>query len=167
MSKLYLYIQRDIMDFITISRLYGNGYYVGFESENKNKIEIDKISDVWSPLMTCCNLALQGPLRWRDNGRDGVSNDQPHDCLRNSLFGRRSKKTSKFRLTGFCAGIHWGPVNSPHKWPVTRKMFPFDDVIMPRRHFQGGWNSIKSQKNITRQLQLNLFHINIQYKPAQ
>ena len=22
-----------------------------------------------------------------------------------------------------------GPVNSPHKWPVTRKMFPFDDVI--------------------------------------
>ena len=22
------------------------------------------------------------------------------------------------------------PVNSPHKWPVTRKMFPFDDVIM-------------------------------------
>ena len=23
-----------------------------------------------------------------------------------------------------------GPVNSPHKWPVTRKMFPFDDVIM-------------------------------------
>ena len=27
-------------------------------------------------------------------------------------------------------GIHQGPVNSPHKWPVTRKMFPFDDVIM-------------------------------------
>ena len=30
----------------------------------------------------------------------------------------------------FVRGIHWGPVNSPHKWPVTRKMFPFDDVIM-------------------------------------
>ena len=27
-------------------------------------------------------------------------------------------------------GIHRGPVNSPHKWPVTRKMFPFHDVIM-------------------------------------
>ena len=27
-------------------------------------------------------------------------------------------------------GIHRRPVNSPHKWPVTRKMFPFDDVIM-------------------------------------
>ena len=30
----------------------------------------------------------------------------------------------------FVRGIHRGPANSPHKWPVTRKMFPFDDVIM-------------------------------------
>ena len=30
----------------------------------------------------------------------------------------------------FVWGIHRGPVNSPHNWPVTRKMFPFDDVIM-------------------------------------
>ena len=30
----------------------------------------------------------------------------------------------------FVRGIHRGPVNSPHKWTVTREMFPFDDVIM-------------------------------------
>ena len=30
----------------------------------------------------------------------------------------------------FVRGIHRWPVNSPHKWPVTRKMFPFEDVIM-------------------------------------
>ena len=30
----------------------------------------------------------------------------------------------------FVRGIHRGPVNSPHKWPVTRKIIPFDDVIM-------------------------------------
>ena len=30
----------------------------------------------------------------------------------------------------FVQRIHQGPVNSPHKWPVTRKMFPLDDVIM-------------------------------------
>ena len=30
----------------------------------------------------------------------------------------------------FVRGIHWEPVNSLHKWPVTRKMFPFDYVIM-------------------------------------
>ena len=33
----------------------------------------------------------------------------------------------------FVWGIHRGPVNSPHKWPVTWKMFPFDDVIMISR----------------------------------
>ena len=43
-------------------------------------------------------------LQWLHNGRDGVSNHQPHDCLLNRLFGRRSKKTSKLRVTGLCAG---------------------------------------------------------------
>ena len=36
----------------------------------------------------------------------------------------------------FVWGIHRGPVNSPHKWPVTRKMFPFDDVIMKPKPFR-------------------------------
>ena len=44
------------------------------------------------------------PLRCRDNRRDGVSNHQPHDCLLNRLFGRRSKKTSKLCVTGLCVG---------------------------------------------------------------
>ena len=35
----------------------------------------------------------------------------------------------------FVRRIHRGPVNSPHKWPVTRKMFSFDDVIMFSRSF--------------------------------
>ena len=42
-------------------------------------------------------------LQWRHNGRDSVSNHQPHDCLLNRLFRRRSKKTSKLRVT-VCAG---------------------------------------------------------------
>ena len=43
-------------------------------------------------------------LRWRHNGHDGVSNHQPHHCLLNLLFGCRSKKTPKIRVTGLCAG---------------------------------------------------------------
>ena len=35
----------------------------------------------------------------------------------------------------FVQGIHRGPVNSPHKWLVARKMFPFHDVIIC--HFKG------------------------------
>ena len=42
-------------------------------------------------------------LLWRRNGRDGVSNHQPHDCLLNRLF-RRREKTSKLRVTGLCEG---------------------------------------------------------------
>ena len=73
---------------------------------------------------------FRNSLRWRQNGRDSVSNHQPRECLFNHLFRRRSKKTSKPRVTGLCMGNSPGPVNSPHKGPVTRKMFPFDDAIM-------------------------------------
>ena len=78
-------------------------------------------------------------LQWRHNGRGGVSNHQPHDCLLSRLFGRRSKKTSKLRVTGLCAGNSPGPVYSPHKWPVTRKMFSFDDVIIGVDGDDGMW----------------------------
>ena len=71
-------------------------------------------------------------LHWRHSDHDGVSNHQSHGCLLERLFRRRSKKTSKLRVTGFCAGNSPGPVISPHKGPVTRKMFPFDDVIMQK-----------------------------------
>ena len=42
--------------------------------------------------------------QWRHNGRDGVSNHQPHECLPNRLFRRRSKKTPKLRVTGLYEG---------------------------------------------------------------
>ena len=43
-------------------------------------------------------------LQWRHNGHDCVSNHQRLDCLRTGLFRPRSKKTSKFRVTGLCEG---------------------------------------------------------------
>ena len=43
----------------------------------------------------------------------------------------------------FVRGIHRWPANSPHKWPVTRKTFPFDDVIMQTK--QGRWTAIACQ----------------------
>ena len=52
-------------------------------------------------------------LRWRLNERDSVSNHQPHDCLLNRLFRRRSKKTSKLRVTGLCAGNSSGTGEFP------------------------------------------------------
>ena len=43
-------------------------------------------------------------LQWRHNRLDGVLNHQPYHSLRNRLFRRRSKKTSKLRVTGLCVG---------------------------------------------------------------
>ena len=65
-------------------------------------------------------------LQWRPSERDNVSNHQPNDWLLNRL----SNKSQSYASLAFVRGIHRGPANSPHKWPVTRKMFPFDDNIM-------------------------------------
>ena len=74
------------------------------------------------------------------NGCGGVSNHQPHDCLRSRLIRHRSKKTSKLRVTGLCAG------NSPvtGEFPAQRasnaENIPFDDVIMVLGPFHWHWS---------------------------
>ena len=73
------------------------------------------------------------PLLWRHNEHDSVSNHQPHDCLLNHLFRRRSKKTSKPRVTGLCVGNSPGTGEFPAQKAIRRIMFPFDDVIMSNR----------------------------------
>ena len=44
--------------------------------------------------------------------------------------GSDQRKHQSTASLAFVRGIHRWPVNSTHKGPVTRKMFPFDDVIM-------------------------------------
>ena len=44
--------------------------------------------------------------------------------------GADQRKHESCALLAFVGGIYRGPVNSSHKWPVTQKMFPLDDVIM-------------------------------------
>ena len=69
-------------------------------------------------------------LLWRHNGRQGVSNHQPHDCLLSRLFRRRSKKTPKLRVTGLCAG------NSPvtGEFPAQRASDAENIFIWWRHH---------------------------------
>ena len=75
---------------------------------------------------TCVRETLQ----WRHNDLDGVSNRQPHDCLLNRLFRRRSKKTSKLCVTGLCAG------NSPWtgEFPAQRSSNAENVSIWWRHH---------------------------------
>ena len=79
-----------------------------------------------------CISILNGTmaLQWRHNEHDCVSNHQSHQCLLNRYLGADQRKHQSSASLAFVRGSHRRPVNSPHKGPVTRKMFPFDDVIM-------------------------------------
>ena len=72
------------------------------------------------------------PLRWRHNDHAGVSNHQPPGCLLNRLFRRKSKKTSKLRVTGLCAG------NSPGTGEFSAQMASYaENVSIWWRHHAG------------------------------
>ena len=56
--------------------------------------------------------------------------------------GADQRKHQSSASLAFARGIHRWPVNSPHKWPVTWKMFPFDDVMLfnwVNRDCKCGW----------------------------
>ena len=71
------------------------------------------------------------PLEWRHNERDCVSKHRSPDCLVNRLFRRRSKKTSKPRVTGLCAGS--SPVAG--EFPAQRASNTENVSIWWRHHF--------------------------------
>ena len=87
MQNLKMYLVGQCVKYHLRTALCSNSPYdyrnsVTFHSEEKNSLS----------------------SQWRHNGHDGVSNHQPHHCLLNRLFRRRSKETSKLRVTGLCAG---------------------------------------------------------------
>ena len=98
-------------------------------------------------------------LQWRHNGRDSVSNHHPHPCLLNVYSGADQRKHQSSASLAFVRGIHRWAVNSPHKWPVTRKMFPFDDVIMVASvPFGKGCEKIMNYQCTWNELWLTVFH---------
>ena len=87
---------------------------------------------------------LENTVLWRHNGRDGVSNDQPHDCLLNCSFRRGSKKTSKLHVAGPCGGnsfswmkncyliphiIHWSFKVWDPVWIESKNCFPAEFLV--------------------------------------
>ena len=88
--------------------IYGYKMNMVFEMVRSNKSR-DEFEYIWCNV--CGYASLIPGIIWvfsyaslRHNVRDSVSNYQPHDCLSSRLFGRRSKKTSKLRLTSIYAG---------------------------------------------------------------
>ena len=78
-------------------------------------------------------------LQWRHNG--DIDNDVIMSAMASQITsvaivystvysGADQRKHQSSASLAFVRGIHRWPVNSPHKWPATRKRFPLDDVIM-------------------------------------
>ena len=70
----------------------------------------------------CSQYNLQetmiGTLEWRHDERDGVSNHQPHGCLHNHLFSRKSKKKSRLRVIVRRAGLLLSQQDFEWRWSV-------------------------------------------------
>ena len=109
---------------------------------------------------------------WRHYERDGVSNYQRFDCLLNRLFKRRSKKTSKLRVTGLCEG------NSPvtDEFPAQRANNAENVSISWRHHGHRRQHrfpirthslsyGIHFARNITSFLLLGLYPISFRFFP--
>ena len=92
------------------------------------------------------NFQINQSLQWSHNERDGVSNHQPHDCLLNHLFRRRSKKTPKPRVTGLCVG------NSPvtGEFPAQRASNTENVSIWWRHHeYKASENNVTTTDQVT------------------
>ena len=83
------------------------------------------------------HVSKMGPADWMSTHYDDVIMDSIASQITsltivysNVYSGADQSKHQSSASLAFVWGIHRGPVNSPHKWPVTRKIFPFDDVIM-------------------------------------
>ena len=84
--------------------LFGFNALISSLGYNGLKFNVHVFRFVYQSALREYPTKASNPLQWRHNEGDSVSNHQPHDCLFNRLFGRRSKKTSKLCVTGLCAG---------------------------------------------------------------
>ena len=91
--------------------------YTGFSTRSVASEHIHQSPQATETDVT--NTALQ----WRHDKRDVVSNHQPHDCLLKRLFRRKSRETSKLRVTGLCAGNSPVTGEFPAQWASNAESF--------------------------------------------
>ena len=105
LNKIYFKVRSFYLFCIKLYSVSSKRLSYDFETTNYGSyvsgiIHTDRVG--WGRLYSVESLLLS--LQWRHNEHDGVSNYQPHECLLNHLFRRRSKKTSKLRVTGLWVG---------------------------------------------------------------
>ena len=97
---IYIYIQEQNLSYLIAPQhgIYSEKYNdMAYKSKHQNPSEGFSTRNIYGKYNSmalaagCPYNTVMFPLRWRHNEHDGVSNHQPHDCLLNRLFGRRSK----------------------------------------------------------------------------
>ena len=113
------------------------------------------LSEVWKEF-SCHDVIIsdyiEAALRWRRNEHDGISNHQPLDCLVNCLFRRKSKKTSKLRVTSFC--VRNSLVTG--EFPAQRASNAENVSIWWRHHGVIFEKQIKSHMHLNRFISINI-----------
>ena len=86
---------------------------------------------IWASTETTQCRWEQSPLHYDDVTMSAMASQITSLTIVSIVYsGPDQRRHQSSASLAFVRGIHRWPVNSPHKWPVTRKMFPFDDVIM-------------------------------------
>ena len=112
------------MDFLANKKLFN--IQILCWNELKWYLQLFKIMKI---SVSRCDNEVDFPCFFRTN----VNINNIHDEMVVYLTvysGADQRKHQSSASLAFVKGIHRSPVNSPQKGPVTRKMFPFDDVIM-------------------------------------
>ena len=116
-------------------------YFTGTGQQSQGSPSASKITEVH---VSNCPLPSHPALRWLHNEHDCVSNHQPHDCLLKHLFRCRSKKTSKLRVIGLCAGNQLVTVEFP-----AQRASNTENVSIWWRHHGKNWIHTLHESTVT------------------
>ena len=109
-----LYLAQDMLD-----NKIRKGYQFSIDSVHVSCtiLKLKYSGSLATTLISAKGRCLTTPcaLQWRHNGRNGVSNHQPHHWLLNRYSGADERKHQSSVSLAFVWGIHRWPVNSPHK----------------------------------------------------
>ena len=132
----------NAIDWFTVDGMKANTSKFQFMVISSERIE-QKYLDIENGIALCSEPSMKvlGVITLRDVIMGAIASQITSLTIVCSIVysDADQRKHQSSASLAFVWGIHQGPVNSPHKWPITRKMIPFDDVIIidDRLQFSG------------------------------
>ena len=117
------------------------GWFVRISTENNRRCiwTVYHSEETWSTFVIwlstyCSKGCLHSPFPYSDVIMGTIASQITsiaivYSTVYSSADQRKHQSSASLAFVG---GIHWGPVNSPHKWPVTRKCVHLMTSSCPR-----------------------------------